>query len=170
MKPREHRQTVRVTARMKSDTGWRDVAIHNASAHGLKISVPVPMRRGDCIEIRRASQIIVARVMWAHDGSYGVRTQDVVDIPALVDPNAARAETAIAGFKADRRRAPRAEETAARSHRLAARLQYAAMGVAVLLGAGYAAWVVSDTLSAPFAAVSVAFGAEPATVEPMVSR
>lgn len=141
---------------MKFDTGWRDVAIHNASAHGLKISVPVPMRRGDCIEIRRASQIIVARIMWAQDGNYGVRTQDVVDIPALIDPKAGRAESAIADFKADRRAAPRAAETAARSQRMAARLQYVALAGAILCGAGYAAWTVSETLRAPFAAVSLA--------------
>ena len=143
---------------MKTATGWQDVAIQNASALGLKISATEPVRRGDCIELRRASQIIVARIVWAQNGSYGLRTQDVVDIPALVNPNAAKAEVAVAGFQADRRAKPRHEDSAERSRTFAARFQWAAVGGAVMLAAGYLVTTVQEVLSSPLAAVSDALG------------
>lgn len=158
MKTREPRQTIRVSARMKTASGWQDVAIQNASAHGLKIAATEPMRRGDCIELRRASQIIVARIVWAQDGSYGLRTQDVVDVPALVNPNAAKAELAVAGFQADRRAAPRVEETAERSRAFAARMQWALVGGAIVLAVGYIGGAVLEVFGSPLAAVSDALG------------
>lgn len=158
MKPREHRQTIRVTARMKTASGWQDVAIQNASAHGLKISAAFPMRRGECIELRRASQIIVARVMWAEGGHYGVRTQDTVDIPALIAPNAGKAEIAIASVRSDRRGAPRVQDRAARSRAFAAQFQWLAIIAALVLGAGYAAWTAFEALSEPLGAISGALG------------
>lgn len=166
MKAREPRQTIRVTARMKTASGWQDVAIQNASAHGLKIAATEAMRRGDCIELRRASQIIVARIVWAQDGSYGLRTQDAIDIPALVNPNAAKAEAAVAGYQADRRAAPRSEEKAERSRAFGARFQWAAVGGAMVMAAGYLVTTVQDVLSSPLAAVSNALsgvGGEPQT-------
>lgn len=165
MKPREPRQTIKVTARMKSADGWQDVAIQNVSAHGMKIAVAMPPRRGAYIEIRRASQVIVARAMWVQDNECGLRTQDVVDVPALIDPNAVRAEAAIAGVRADRRARSRADEVAADSARLAGRFQYAAMIAVLLCAAGYAATRVSDVLGAPFASITAALDGKPIVTE-----
>lgn len=141
---------------MKSADGWQDVAIRNVSAHGMRISVALPPQRGAYIEIRRAAQVIVARIMWVDDKDCGIRTQDVVDVPALIDPTANRAEAAVAAHAVERRRAPRADETAARSQRFAARFQFAAMLAVILAGAGIAAWTVGDLLAAPFARVNAA--------------
>jgi len=161
VKPRETRQTIKVNARMKSADGWQDVAIQNVSAHGMRISVAMPPRRGAYIEVRRASQIIVARAMWVQGNDCGLRTQDQVDIPALINPAAARAEAVIDAAHADRRRQPRADEVAAASERHARSLQFLVLGAAILLAAGCAAWMVGDVLRRPFAAVSAAMGGQP---------
>lgn len=156
MTPREPRQTIRVSARMKSAQGWHDVAIQNASAHGMKISATATMRRGDCIEVRRGNQIIVARIVWAESGSYGLRTQDVVDIPALVNPNAAKAEAVINGHRVERRAHPRHNEIAEKSRAFATRFQWAAIGGALVMAAGFVGTTVLDVLSTPFVAVTAA--------------
>lgn len=146
---------------MKSAAGWQDVAIHNVSAHGMKISVAAPPPRGAYIELRRASQVIVARTIWVQGLECGLRTQDAIDIAALVNPAATRAEAVGREIaQAERRRAPRAGESAARSARFAARFQYAAIAAAILAAAGYATWVVSDTLSRPFDSIGAALGGE----------
>lgn len=150
---------------MKSGDGWQDVAIQNVSAHGMKISVAMPPQRGTFIEIRRASQVIVARAVWVEDGCCGLRTQDIVDVPALLNPNAARAEAVCVAAQADRRRAPRADEAAASSQRFAMRFQQIAMAAAVVCGAGYLAWSVSDVLSAPFASITAALEGKPLATE-----
>lgn len=151
---------------------WQDVAIQNVSAHGMKISVAMPPRRGSVIEIRRASQIIIARAVWVEKGECGLRTQDVVDVRALLDPMAKRAEAVCRDAQADRRRAPRPEDVAARSQWFAMRFQQAAMAAALVCGAGYLAWGVSDVLRAPFASVTAALGGqslatEDATIRPI---
>jgi len=158
VKPREHRRTIQVTARMKSADGWQDAAIRNVSAHGMRISVAMPPKRGAYIEVRRASQVIVARTMWVHGNDCGLRTQDVVDIPTLIDPSSAKAEGVIAAAQADRRAAPRVEDAAAGSQRIAQRLQFVAIGGAIVLAAGYAAWTVGDMLRQPFTAINHALG------------
>lgn len=162
MKTREPRQTISVTARMKSADGWQDVAIRNVSAHGMRISVAMPPKRGAYIEVRRASQVIVARAMWVQGNDCGLRTQDVVDIPALVNPNAARAEAVVGAANAERRRGPRPDESAAAARRSSQMFNRLAVGTAILAGAGYAAWTVGEVLSTPFAAVGAALGGGPA--------
>lgn len=146
---------------MKSADGWQDVAIQNVSAHGMRISVALPPKRGAYIEVRRASQVIVARTMWVQGHDCGLRTQDVVDIPALINPHAAKAEAVIGEAQADRRRAPRADEVGAASERTARGLQFVVFAGAIVLAAGYAAWTVGDVLRRPFAAVTAAMGGHP---------
>lgn len=146
---------------MKSADGWQDVAIRNVSAHGMRISVALPPKRGAYIEVRRATQIIVARTMWVQGNDCGLRTQDVVDIHALVNPNAAKAEAVIVAANADRRHAPRAEESAESARRASQLIQQLLLGAAILAGAGYAALTVSETLRTPFAAIGEAMGGAP---------
>lgn len=148
---------------MKSAEGWQDVAIQNVSAHGLKIAVALPPRRGAYIEIRRASQVIVARAVWVHDNECGLRTQDVVDVPALIDPNAARAEGMLADARRDRRVQPRVGESAARSRHFAARFQTVAIAVAIVLAAGIVLTTVSRTLGTPLDTISAALGGSDAS-------
>lgn len=161
MKPREPRQTIAVTARMKSVDGWQDVAIRNVSIHGMRISVALPPRRGAYVEVRRAAQIIVARTMWVQGNDCGLRTQDSVDIPRLINPNATRAEAVVAAHLSDRRRLPRAEDTVQRAVDRVQVLRRITFGVVILAAAGYAAVTVTNVLSAPMTAVRTALSAPP---------
>ncbi|HET9511383.1 MAG TPA: PilZ domain-containing protein [Sphingomonas sp.] len=160
VKPREPRQTIAVTARMKSADGWQDVAIRNVSAHGMRVSVATPPKRGAYIELRRATQVIIARAMWVQGNEFGVRTQDRIDIPALINPNAAKAEAMLEEARSDRRRLPRPEDSARKTHGIVQKLQYAAFGAAVMAGAAYAAVTVSTVLGNPMHAVSRALSGE----------
>ncbi len=155
---------------MKSGDGWQDVAISNVSAHGMRISVAMPPRRGAFIEIRRASQVIVARAVWVEDHECGLRTQDTVDITALLNPNAARAEAVCTAAAADRRRGPRADDVAARSQRFSARFQQVAIAAAVVCAAGYLASSVGDVLRTPFASVTAALDGKPIATEDAVIK
>ncbi|MHA6722629.1 PilZ domain-containing protein [Sphingomonas sp. RS2018] len=156
MKQREPRRTIKITARMKTASGWQDVAIENVSAHGMKISVTCPPQRGAYIEIRRASQIVVARTVWVDGNDCGLRTQDVIDIPALVNAHAIRAEEVIAAHAADHRKGPRAASVAARSTRFARHFQWMAVAAAGTAAAGVLAVIAAETLRRPFTAIETA--------------
>ncbi|KQN26483.1 hypothetical protein ASE86_10285 [Sphingomonas sp. Leaf33] len=138
---------------MKSADGWQDVAIRNVSAHGLRISVTLPPSRGAYIELRRATQIIIARAMWVQGTDCGLRTQDVVDIPTLLNPSATRAEAVLEAYHSDRRRLPRPEDGAQRASGMVQRLRYVAFGAVVMAAAICAAMTVTNVLSAPMHAV-----------------
>ncbi|WP_367113633.1 PilZ domain-containing protein [uncultured Sphingomonas sp.] len=161
VKKREPRQTIAVTARMKSADGWQDVAIRNVSTHGMRISVALPPKRGAYVELRRATQVIIGRAMWVEGNDFGVRTQDVVDIPSLVNPNATKAEAMLAEIRRDRRRLPRHEDNARKAHSIVQKLQYIACGAAIMAGAGYVATTVTNVLSNPLHAVSDALTGTP---------
>lgn len=154
MKPREARQTIAVTARMKSADGWQDIAIRNVSVHGMRISVARPPQRGAYIEVRRATQVIVARTMWVQGNEFGVRTQDAIDIPALVNPNATKAEAMLGEIRSERRRLPRPDESARRADNIAQKLRYVAFGAAIMAGAGYAAVTVTQVLTNPIRTIT----------------
>ena len=77
---REERQKVMIKARMRSGVSWRDVCILNLSVHGVGIQAAEPPARGTYVEIRRGSQVIVARVAWAKGHRAGLRSQDAIFI------------------------------------------------------------------------------------------
>lgn len=83
-KPREQRRTVLVSARMRVGARWGDVRILNISSRGLLIQSPEPPPRGSYLEVRRGRHTIVARVVWASDQRFGVQTQDLLSVDAIV--------------------------------------------------------------------------------------
>jgi len=91
MKNREARHTVLLPARMRAGNDWAEVSIHNVSAHGMLLQAVNTPRPGTYLEIRRATQVIIARTVWAKGHFFGIRTQDVIDSQAL-----ARGRTAAA--------------------------------------------------------------------------
>jgi hypothetical protein len=81
---REERRTIFLKVRLRTDEGWRDVTIGNVSLHGLMLRGPSLPPKGAFIEVRHRSVCIIGRIVWSNGSCCGVRTQDVVDIAALL--------------------------------------------------------------------------------------
>lgn len=165
MKAREPRHPVMVQARMRSGSEWSDVIIHNVSRRGMMLRAAKPPMRGSYVEVRKATMTIIGRAVWVNGQRFGIRTQDVIDMPALLDHAAHQLGAAIgltppAG---ERRNAPRAAtitpaQAAERNRQRAAIGQFALIAVV----GGVAAWFVADSvhnmLTAPFDAIRSAMG------------
>lgn len=166
VRPREQRVRVVIASRMRVDDRWTDVSIRNISAHGLLIAAPEPPARGSYVEIRRGTQIIVARSVWA-DGQYcGLRSQEILPVQQIIaEPRLTRRPAvAVAVADGDRRRDDRRAAAATiadrqdRSRRFAAAFQFVAF-VGVALGvSGWAALRIYTLLAAPAASVARAIG------------
>ena len=155
LKPREERRKVLIRARMNAGVSWSDVCILNMSLHGLGLQCAFPPRLGTYVEIRRGAHVIVGRVIWSSQHRFGVSTQDVLFIDAILNkPDAAPAEGARRA--PDRRTQPRPGQAHDRS-RVRARafeFAFAAFGglcVAVALGG-----MVQAALARPLVAISTA--------------
>jgi hypothetical protein len=129
-KRRHLRRKVLIPARLKQDAGWFDICIRDISARGLLVQGASPPRRGSYVEIRRGAHVIVAKVAWAKDQQFGLTTQDIVPVDALIHrPDAAafgRSQTPSNDAQPERRAAPRvsSEQAAARSRHISAMIQY----------------------------------------------
>jgi hypothetical protein len=121
---------VLIPARLKQDAGWFDICIRDISPKGLLVQGASPPRRGSYVEIRRGVHVIVAKVAWAKDQQFGLTTQDIVPVDALIHrPDAAgfgRSQAASNDAQPERRAAPRvsSEQAAARSRHISAMIQY----------------------------------------------
>ncbi|MGR6327453.1 PilZ domain-containing protein [Sphingomonas sp. XXL09] len=161
IKQREPRRKVLVRARMRSGTEWHDVIIHNMSSRGLLATSKVPCKTGTVIELRRVHHVIVGRVVWEKDQYFGVRTQDRLDVDAIVDAKPPAFKPGSEPTRDDERRsAPRRitaasiAEREARSRRFSSVFQFAILGAAACLGAALVAERVGHVLSSPFATIS----------------
>lgn len=156
MKPREPRLKVLVRARIKVGAGWHDGCILNVSSRGLMMQAAEPPPRGSYLEIRRGALVIVARVMWAKNHRFGVKSQDKLPVDAIVSD----VEVPIVGEGVrvgDRRSAHRvglsAEDSARHRGRLIEIGFAATLAVAL---AGFAATEVYGMLASPMATVTAA--------------
>jgi hypothetical protein len=158
-KPREERKTILVSARLRTERGWSDVTIANVSSRGLMLQSVAPLRRNEFIEVRYRQTCIVGRIVWAGGARCGVRTQDDVDIAALLShaplkkrkPGMER--RAAVRFAASR---PAAERTAEASRRLARAFDWAVVAICGSTAAAFAAQIAYATLKAPLLQVGVA--------------
>jgi hypothetical protein len=154
VREREPRQRVFVRARMRRGNDWSDVSIQNVSSRGLMARADTPPRPGAYIEIRKAAVVIVARAVWVKGHTFGVRTQDRLDIDGLLQSAAAQLKQAAGRSVATQeRRDPKRIESdlaarAERSRAMSGWLQFV-----VFTGAlGFAAWFLTGALSDAFAA------------------
>lgn len=144
---------------MNAGGRWTDVCIHNASSRGLLVAADDPPASGSYVDIRRGSLVIIGRVVWRKGRFFGVRTQDRIVVPALVD-EPRRGAAAAPAPKIERRTSARlaAEGRIARrverSRRMAAMFQFGFLAVAATAAAAVMADEVSTTLARPLAAVS----------------
>jgi hypothetical protein len=146
---------------MRAPSGWHDVTIHNVSRRGMMLRSAAPPQRGTYIEIRKATMTVVGRAVWVRDSLFGVQTQDVVDLPQLIDAAALQRRVDLGLDQPpgrERRRTPRPApaDTAARSRRRAAMMQFGAIAIAATTAAAVAAGLLYQTLAAPFAVATAA--------------
>jgi len=151
---------VLIDARLRHETGWSDARILNISRRGLMARAPRAPQRGSYIEICRGTHRIVACVVWARDGTFGARAQDMIAVEAIA--KGADAPPA-ANSNDDRRQMPRTPSPQSqheRSRRRARGLEFAA----IVLFAASAAFLVFDTvretLSRPLAMVEATLAQE----------
>lgn len=156
MKPREPRHKVLVRARMKVGTGWHDSCILNISSRGMLMQTADPPARGSYLEVRRGALVIVARVMWANGHRFGVKSQDVLPIDAIVRD----VEVPVVGDGVrvgERRQAVRPIlSMATRSRHRGRAIEFGFVIALALSAAGFAASEVHALLSAPAEAVTAA--------------
>ena len=144
-KRRHQRRKVLLPARLKQDSGWSDVCIRDISPKGLLVQGGSPPPRGAYVELRRGAHIIVAKVAWAKNQQFGLTTQDILSVDALIQQSGAAgfgrsqatAEVAQVGI-ATARRPPSSQQAAERSRRTSSLIQYVfalilALAAAVML-------------------------------------
>lgn len=146
-KVREQRKSVSITVRVKSDYGWGDAQICNVSSRGMMVLCEAPPRRSSYVEIRRGTHVVVGRIVWAADDSFGLQSQDKINLADLANPgkrppsttgdrrHAARAGDKISG------RVPSLAEREAASARFARAANFIAIAV---IGVGFAV-IIADT-------------------------
>ena len=161
MKQREPRRKVLIDARLRQGTGWTDARILDMSSRGLGVRTAKPPQRGTYIEICKGTHRIVARVVWADNDRFGVRTQDIIAVDAIASGAEAAAPKA-ASLGMDRRSAPRQPPPAdalSRSRQLSRRLEFLAVAAFGCAAAFVAFDAVRDTLARPIGLVEAKLGA-----------
>lgn len=156
-KPRESRRMIYRPARMRIGGEWCDITICNVSSRGFMAKCASPPPRGTYIEVRHLSQCIIARVVWSRELRFGVRARDKIDISLLLEE--ARAKSHPTGE--ERRTAPRRPDphaVAEASRRFARVFEWAALGLAVAVAAGFVLEVATASLNKPMREVREAIG------------
>jgi hypothetical protein len=141
-------------ARMRSGASWHDVCILNLSKRGLGIRAAEPPQRGTYAEIRRGSQVVVVRVMWAKGHRAGLHSQDAIALHALVREDLVNDCGTLA---VERRRAPRSTQEQHESSRLFARIaEFACFALAAFACGLVVLGTVEHALALPTARVRAA--------------
>lgn len=158
-KRKEDRVKVLLRVRMRAGGLPTDACIRDISSRGLLVQTAAPPSRGTTIELNGPFRPIVARVVWTSDGRFGVRTQDIIDVSALLSGKLDRRQGG------ERRSVPRsapdrradALNGASISHRLGGWMQFIAVAV---IGGGIGiglAKIAYETMSTPSIAIQRAF-------------
>ena len=156
LKAREERRKVLVRARMHSGVSWSDVCIVNISSRGLGVQAARPPGRGEYVEIRRGPHAIVGRVVWSKHHRFGISTQDVLFIDAIVNQAQTQAPCATPVPFRERRTRARSANAHDRSRAKGRRVEFA---LAILGGfclAGALGGMVQSALARPLVAISAA--------------
>lgn len=144
-----------VPARLRSGSDWSDVTICNVSSRGLMGKASPPPAKGEYVELRHRSVIVIGRVVWSQGVRFGLRTQDKIDIAGLLTPASRTPERE----RMERRQASRQE--AARSHgkaiayraetsrHIARVLDWGVLALTVAVAAGIVFEMANSSLSGP---------------------
>jgi hypothetical protein len=144
-----------IRARMRSALSWHDVCILNLSRRGLGIQSAEPPARGTYVEIWRASQIVLARVMWAKGHRAGLQSQDAIAVRALIRDDPADDRGPQREYpKVERRRAQRRVQERHDRSRIASRaIEFACFGLVAAVFALTVFGTVEEALAQPLAQV-----------------
>ena len=159
LKPREPRRKVLIRARLRVIGTWADVCILNISARGMQLQAARPPQRGTYVEIRRGPHVIVGCVAWARQHRFGIKSQDVLFVDAIVaEPGDNEAQPRRPACTAiDRRRRPRAA-CSSNSRIVGRALEFACFGCVAAVGASAVYAAATDLFAKPLSAVSRALG------------
>lgn len=168
-KPREERKALILAARMQADQGWRDVTVRNVSSRGMMLSCNMPPPRNSYVEIRYRTSCIVGRVIWSNAGSFGIRSQDTIDLSTMLSKSTG---PAVRATDRGRTRGSSRESVqmralpAADASRILARLfDWSAISLAVGLGALAIADLAGLALRQPIEAAEMALSGAKASPE-----
>jgi hypothetical protein len=149
---------------MRIEGAWADVCIRDISSRGLLLQAVAAPERGNYIEIFRAGHVIIGRVVWKNDRRFGVRTQDRMDIEALVQqPLLSTPERRVASARQEfsERISPPRQPSAAgimdrveQSRRISAAFQFGLITICGAFAAVTAVSLVGKAASAPLAQLS----------------
>ncbi|MBB3764066.1 PilZ domain-containing protein [Sphingomicrobium lutaoense] len=153
MKAREERVPTMVPARLRKGTDWHDATILNLSANGLMFHCQEPYSRGHFLEIRRGRHVIVAQVMWSEAGKVGARTQDELEVFAIINDRPARRRSF--GLAVDRRH-ERRPPSGERSRQQARMFEYAVAGLLAVTASVAAFTMVQQFFASPVSRIEAA--------------
>jgi hypothetical protein len=158
-KQRERRRVTSLKAQMRTDDGWCDVIVCNISPRGLMMKCDAPPPRGAFVEVLHRSVHIVGHVRWSHGRRLGIRTQDPIDIEALLAP----AQIGAGKPRAERRPSAQARaaaptlsiaDRAEASRRFARAFDWLTIAAAVAIAATLVAQTAGAALKAPLKQVT----------------
>ena len=160
VKPREQRRRVLIRARMRAVATWGDVCILNISSRGMQLQAPRPPGPGAYVEIRRGPHLIIGCVAWAKNHRFGIKSQDVLFIEAIVaDPNDSESLSGPVPYVATERRLATRPTRRGDSGRVIGRaMEFACLGCMAALGATALYGAAQAALAKPLASVANALG------------
>ena len=151
LKPREERRRTVLPARIRTGASWADACILNISSRGLMVYTRGAAPPGTVIELRRGSQIVIARVVWRQNQRVGLSAQGELPISEIISNQTAAAAAAAPAIGVERRRRRRDPD---RSRQFSRALEFASIVfVGAVLG-GFAAVSVERALAEPLTAVA----------------
>ena len=148
-KQREQRHAVRLGAQVRAGVGWSAVTVHDVSPHGLLLSADTAPKLGSYLELRRDTTRITARIVWSDGVRFGVRTQDALDVRALIAPPRPRRIPNTPPSFGGRQPAPRvgADDATDRARFIGRAVEFTLLLVALVLAAAAIGAVLTHTLA-----------------------
>ncbi len=160
-RPRETRRTVRISVRVRTETGWVDATVRNLSERGMGLDSHQPLHRNQFVEIARGRCRVVGRIVWSEDAYCGVRAQDAVDIAGFLSSPQAAASRANDRRVLNRTAQPPAAaiplvEQAESARRMGRAFEFAVMITGIACAAAIAVGSVLEVLGAPLEQIGAA--------------
>lgn len=146
---------------MRVGASWGDACILNISTNGLLMQAPAPPPRGAYLELRRGRHAIVARVIWANHHRFGLRTQDLLPVEAIInEPESCNDElqrSTVNGTAGERRSLPRDRQVQHENSRMQSRMmEFVCMAIFVASAAGVVFGTLNQAFAGPLSNVSAA--------------